>query len=531
MKQSLQLRLGQHLTMTPQLQQAIRLLQLSTLELQTEVQQALEANPLLELAEEGEPESPAALEQEMQSSLQMVEDLLQVAEHSEAQEYMSTEITGGIMDNMSSSSGADNADLPNGDLDGERREADVGMQLSEIPDDLPVDSSWDEIYDSLPQTSSASDQDGHEYETQGASLEALYDHLTWQMRMTPFSETDAVIATAIIDSINDDGYLTSSLEDIWASLKQDLDVDLSEVKSVLQHVQTFDPPGVAARDLRECLLIQLQQYAPSTPWREQAMQVVREHLDLLGSHDYAQLMRRMKISQPELTQINSLIQKLNPRPGSPYSSNTSEYVIPDVFVRKKRGVWRVELNAEAMPRIRINSQYAGLIKRADNSTDNTYLRNHLQEARWFIKSLQSRHETLLRVASSIVERQRAFLDHGPEAMKPLVLHDIAEVVGMHESTISRVTTQKYMHTPQGIFELKYFFSSHVSTAEGGVCSATAIRALIKKLVAAENPQKPLSDSQIADLLAQQGINVARRTVAKYREALTIVPSGERKRLT
>lgn len=514
--------------MTPQLQQAIRLLQLSTLELQTEVQQALESNPLLELAEEGEPESPAAFEQEMQSSLQMVEDLLQAAEHSEAQEYLSTEITGGILDNMSttSSTGADNADLSNSDM----READMGMQLSEIPDDLPVDSSWDEIYDSLPQTSSG-DPDAREYETQGELPEALYDHLTWQMRMTPFSETDAIIATAIIDSINDDGYLTSPLEEIWASLKQELDVDLSEVKSVLQHVQTFDPPGVAARDLRECLRIQLQQYAPSTPWREQAMQIVREHLDLLGTHDYAQLMRRMKISQPELAQINGLIQKLNPRPGSPYSSNTSEYVIPDVFVRKNRGVWRVELNTEAMPRIRINSQYAGLIKRADNSTDNTYLRNHLQEARWFIKSLQSRHETLLRVASSIVERQRAFLDHGSEAMKPLVLHDIAEVVGMHESTISRVTTQKYMHTPQGIFELKYFFSSHVSTAEGGMCSATAIRALIKKLVAAENPQKPLSDSQIADLLAQQGINVARRTVAKYREALSIVPSSERKRLT
>ncbi len=522
MKQSLQLRLGQHLTMTPQLQQAIRLLQLSTLELQTEVQQALESNPLLELSEEGEPESPAALEQEMQSSLQVIEDLLQAAEHSEAQEYMSTEITGGIMDNISTSN---NADLPNGEL----HEAEVGMQISEIPDDLAVDSSWDEIYDSLPQTST-SDQDGREYEAQGESLEALYDHLTWQMRMTPFSDTDAIIATAIIDSINDDGYLTSTLEDIWASLKQDLDVDLNEVRSVLQHVQTFDPPGVAARDLRECLLIQLQLYKSSTPWREQAMHIVREHLDLLGSHDYTQLMRRMKVTQAELTQINGLIQKLNPRPGSPFSSNTSEYVIPDVYVRKKRGVWRVELNAEAMPRIRINSQYAGLIKRADNSTANTYLRNHLQEARWFIKSLQSRHETLLRVASSIVERQRAFLDHGPEAMKPLVLHDIAEVVGMHESTISRVTTQKYMHTPQGIFELKYFFSSHVSTAEGGVCSATAIRALIKKLVATEDAQKPLSDSQIADLLAQQGINVARRTVAKYREALMIVPSSERKRL-
>lgn len=512
--------------MTPQLQQAIRLLQLSTLELQTEVQQVLESNPLLELAEEGEPESPAAFEQEMESSRQAAEDSLYAAEHSEAQEYMSTEITGGIMEGVSTVTGSDNGDLSNGEM----HESDLGMQLSEIPDDLPVDSSWDEIYDALPQTSSSSDQDGREYEARGESTEALYDHLTWQMRMTPFSETDAEIATAIIDSINDDGYLTSTLDDIWAGLKQELDVDLDEVRSVLQHVQTFDPPGVAARDLRECLLIQLQLYEPSTPWREQALQIVREHLDLLGSHDYVQLMRRMKVSQSELTQINALIQKLNPRPGSPFSSKTSEYIIPDVIVTKQRGVWRVELNADAMPKVRINSQYLNLIKRADNSTENTYLRNHLQEARWFIKSLQSRHETLLRVASSIVERQRAFLDHGPEAMKPLVLHDIAEVVGMHESTISRVTTQKYMHTPQGIFELKHFFSSHVSTAEGGVCSATAIRALIKKLVASENPQKPLSDSQIADLLAQQGINVARRTVAKYRESLTIVPSSERKRL-
>jgi RNA polymerase sigma-54 factor len=274
----------------------------------------------------------------------------------------------------------------------------------------------------------------------------------------------------------------------------------------------------------------LRQLEPATPWRDEALRLVTHHLDLLGSRDFSQLMRRMRLSQPELQEVIALIQTLNPRPGSQIASNQAEYVIPDVYVSKRNGKWHVDLNPEAAPRLRINAQYAGLVKRADNSADNTYLRNHLQEARWFLKSLQSRNETLLKVARCIVERQRAFFDYGEEAMKPLVLRDVAESVEMHESTISRVTTQKYMHTPRGIFEFKYFFSSHVGTSDGGECSATAIRAMIKKLIAAETPSKPLSDSKIAAMLADEGIEVARRTIAKYREAMAIPPSNERKRL-
>lgn len=295
-------------------------------------------------------------------------------------------------------------------------------------------------------------------------------------------------------------------------------------------VPVLDFPIPGARDLRECLLLQLRQLDADTPWLTEAKRLTGDYLDLLGSRDYSQLMRRLKLKEDDLRQVIELIQSLNPRPCSQISANEPEYVVPDVLVRKHNERWLVELNQEAVPRLRVNPQYAGFVRRADSSADNTFMRNQLQEARWFIKSLQSRNETLMKVATQIVEHQRGFLEYGDEAMKPLVLHDIAEAVGMHESTISRVTTQKFMHTPRGIYELKYFFSSHVSTSEGGECSSTAIRAIIKKLVAAENQKKPLSDSKIAGLLEAQGIQVARRTVAKYRESLGIAPSSERKRL-
>ena len=344
------------------------------------------------------------------------------------------------------------------------------------------------------------------------------------------SDTDRLIATSIIDGINDQGYLEESLEDILASIDPELDVEMDEIEVVLHRVQQFEPAGIGARDLRECLLLQLRQLPSNTAWLAEAQRLVRDYLDVLGNRDYSALMRRMKLKEDELRQVIELVQSLNPRPGSQIEASEPEYVVPDVIVRKHNGRWLVELNQEAMPRLRVNPQYAGFVKRADTSADNTFMRNQLQEARWFIKSLLSRNETLMKVATQIVEHQRGFLEHGEEAMKPLVLHDIAEAVGMHESTISRVTTQKYMHTPRGIYELKYFFSSHVSTTEGGECSSTAIRAIIKKLVAAENPKKPLSDSKIAGLLEAQGIQVARRTVAKYRESLGIAPSSERKRL-
>jgi RNA polymerase sigma-54 factor len=307
-------------------------------------------------------------------------------------------------------------------------------------------------------------------------------------------------------------------------------ISLEEVQAVLHRIQHFDPPGVAARDLRECLLLQLNQLDKDTPFLNGAKTVVKDYLDALASRDFTLILRKTRLSEHALKEVIKLIQTLKPYPGAGVGDDNTEYVIPDVVVRKVNHRWRVELNPEATPRLRINSQYASLVQRGDSSSDNTFLRNHLQEARWFIKSLQSRNETLLKVASKIVEHQIEFFEQGEEAMKPLVLHDIAEAVSMHESTISRVTTQKFMHTPRGVFELKYFFSSHVGTNSGGEASSTAIRAIIKKLIAEENPRKPLSDSRLAEMLEERDIVVARRTIAKYREAMLIPPSNERKRL-
>ncbi|MDX1518596.1 MAG: RNA polymerase factor sigma-54, partial [Gammaproteobacteria bacterium] len=437
MKPSLQLRVSQSLTMTPQLQQAIRLLQLSSMELQTEIQDALESNMMLEVAEdEGDGEA--------------VE-----------------------------SNGADQEAMP--------KEADGGIAKDEIPEDLPVDSEWDEIYDSsINYTRKVETSEYNSFENQDNQEKTLREHLLWQLNLTPTSEVDRAIAVSIIDALDDDGYLTCGAEDILQTLgDDDSDVGIEEVEAAIRMVQAMEPAGVAARDLRECLLLQLEQLAEDTPWYHEARELVDKYLDALGSRDFNQLIRRLKIDREDLQKVIELIQSLNPKPGNTIQDSKTEYVIPDVYVKKKNGVWKVELNSDATPQLRINASYANMIRRADNSSDNNSLKAHLQEARWFIKSLQSRSETLLRVATAIVERQRAFLEYGEEAMKPLVLHDIAEVLDMHESTISRVTTRKYMHTPRGIFELKYFFSSHVSTNYGGSCSSTAIRALIKKLIGAE----------------------------------------------
>ena len=346
------------------------------------------------------------------------------------------------------------------------------------------------------------------------------------------SETDFAIGAAIIDSVDDDGYLRISLEELQESLAaQKLEVGLDEIEMVMHQIQNFDPVGVAARDLKECLTRQLLQFSESQPWRGEALELVESHLDLLGSRDFVQLKRVLKLDEASLRDVIYLIQSLNPRPGSQIQPAPAEYVVPDVFVRKHKGAWRVELNSDAFPRVRVNSHYAGLVRGTANGADKACLKSHLQEARWFIKSLKSRNETLLKVATCIVERQKGFLEYGEEAMKPMVLHDIAHEVEMHESTISRVTTRKFMHTPRGIFELKYFFSSHVYTKSGAECSSTAIRALLKKLIAAENSRKPLSDSKLAAILSEQGIQVARRTVAKYREAMAIPSSTDRKSLT
>jgi len=334
----------------------------------------------------------------------------------------------------------------------------------------------------------------------------------------------------VIDAVQPSGFLSLAAEDIFQDLQGELDIEVEEVLAVLHRIQNFDPVGVATADLRECLLVQLSQLPEATPLLAAAKQLVDKYLPELGARNFPLLMRRLRLKESQLGQIVALIQSLDPHPGDKIDAAETEYITPDVFVQKTEGRWVVELNPDIAPRLRINNNYASLIKRADNSADNSYLKDNLQEARWFLKSLQSRNETLMKVASRIVEYQQGFLEYGEEAMKPLVLHEIANAVEMHESTISRVTTNKYMHTPAGVFELKYFFSSHVGTDSGGECSSTAIRAIIKKTVAAESPTKPLSDSKIAQLLVDQGVNVARRTIAKYRESLGIPPSNERKRL-
>lgn len=498
MKLSLQLKLGQQLTMTPQLQQAIKLLQLSTLDLQQEIHQALESNPMLELIEEDENKESQA---DVNTQQEVKSDTAVSAETSD-NDYQATDETD-WQDN--------------------------------IPGDLAVDSNWDDIYpNSQPSSSSSYDTETSDFESRNTAEETLQDHLHWQLNLTPLSEKDLSIGYAIIDAIDANGMLTVDVESIHSGFDSDLEIETDEVTAVLHRIQQFDPLGVGYRNLSECLQIQLQHFDDPALATQiaNAKLIASEHLELLGHRDYAQLMRRTKLKEPELRVAIELIESLDPRPGSAISPPTTTYIVPDVFVTKQAdtGKWKVDLNPETAPKIRINSGYASLVKRADSSSDNNYLKDNLQEARWFIKSLQSRNETLMKVSTRIVEHQKGFLEYGEEAMKPLVLHDIAEAVSMHESTISRVTTQKYMHTPRGIFELKYFFSSHVSTKGGGECSSTAIRAIIKKLVAAENLRKPLSDSKITELLEEKGINVARRTIAKYRESLSIPPSNERKRL-
>ncbi|EFG1123551.1 TPA: RNA polymerase factor sigma-54 [Escherichia coli] len=476
MKQGLQLRLSQQLAMTPQLQQAIRLLQLSTLELQQELQQALESNPLLE----------------------------QIDTHEE----IDTRET-------QNSETLDTADA---------------LEQKEMPEELPLDASWDTIYTAGTPSGTSGDYIDDELPVyQGETTQTLQDYLMWQVELTPFSDTDRAIATSIVDAVDDTGYLTVPLEDILESMG-DEEIDIDEVEAVLKRIQRFDPVGVAAKDLRDCLLIQLSQFDKTTPWLEEARLIISDHLDLLANHDFRTLMRVTRLKEDVLKEAVNLIQSLDPRPGQSIQTGEPEYVIPDVLVRKHNGHWTVELNSDSIPRLQINQHYASMCNNARNDGDSQFIRSNLQDAKWLIKSLESRNDTLLRVSRCIVEQQQAFFEQGEEYMKPMVLADIAQAVEMHESTISRVTTQKYLHSPRGIFELKYFFSSHVNTEGGGEASSTAIRALVKKLIAAENPAKPLSDSKLTSLLSEQGIMVARRTVAKYRESLSIPPSNQRKQL-
>lgn len=475
-RQNLALRLGQTLAMTPALQQAIRLLQLSTLDLQTEIQQALDSNLMLErIEDEGAPPiDEVALRSESPT------------EKSASDE---TPVTG----------------------------------------DMEYDD-WSDSYDSGPHRDAEAEAELYEYRQ--ASLHAngtLRDHLLWQASLCSFNERDAEIAAHLVDGVNEDGYL-EDWPGILARLRLLEDTNDDDIERVLAVVQDFDPPGVAARDLAECLRLQLEQYDSADPACAAARRIIDKHMNELGRRDEAALSKLSGIDRETVHGALQLIQSLQPHPGRPYASAEAEYIVPDVFVVKKNGRWQVSLNPEIAPRVRINRHYLGLIRRADNSSDQQTLKQHLQEARYFLNSLKSRNETLLRVATRIIEEQRAFLDYGEEAMRPLVLRDVAENLGIHESTVSRATANKYMLTPRGLYELKYFFSSHVRTTQGGTCSATAIQAMIRRLVGQEAPDKPLSDATLSSLLLKDGIQVARRTVAKYREALGIPAAHERRRM-
>lgn len=467
MKQSLELKLGQRLALTPQLQQAIRLLQLSSMDLRLEMQEALEKNPLLEEVEDF-PEEPGV-------------------------------------------SGKDPGGANGAEHGVDREEAEV--------------EGTEPVYPAAP--SRVQDGAVFDIDQRNSAPPSLKDHLHEQMGLTPFSETDQEIAAAIIDAVNDDGYLVCDLEEIRQSI--DAEVDIEEVEAVLHQVQNYDPSGVAARDLQECLHIQLHQTPPQTDGLDLARRIVEDHLECLGARDLAQLRRKTDSTEPEIRKAIELIQSLDPRPGTAIASPAPDYVIPDILATRDGGGWRVELNLEALPRIRINQLYSE-IARDRRARDHQYIQNQLQEARWLVKSLENRNDTLLRVAREIVKRQQRFLEHGETAMRPMVLNDISKALDLHESTISRATTNKYMLTPRGVFELKYFFSTGLSTASGDLTSATAIQWRLRKLINEEPCDKPHSDSKLTQLLNADGINVARRTVTKYREALNIPPSSHRKSL-
>lgn len=499
MKQSLGMRTGQSLTMTPALQQAIRLLQLSTLDLKQEIQQAIESNLMLELSDDDSPEPDAGAETAEESEALNERNHASVSDSSDglAAEVAATEVRG-----------------------------DEPMQ-----DDMPMDADWGDIYDTPSKSDNSSDDDDlAEFRRANQhSGETLQEHLRWQAGLLPLKEWEAEAADYLIDAINDDGYL-EDWDEACAHFRETFGLTPAHLEKVLKKVQEFDPPGIAARDLGECLRLQLQQLDASQEGYALALVLVDKHLPLLARRDYPALRRATGHDEAQLRVALALIQKLQPHPGRPYAAHESDYIEPDVFVAKHQGKWRVGLNRESTPAVRINPHYLSMVKRADSSKDQLTMKTHLQEARYFLHSLQSRNDTLLRVAQCIVEEQRAFLDYGPEAMRPLVLRDVASQLGIHESTVSRATANKYLLTPRGLFELKHFFSSHVQTSDGGVASATAIQAMLKRLIAAENPAQPLSDANLADLLQKEGIQVARRTVAKYREALNLPPSHERRPL-
>lgn len=481
MKHSLQLKLSQHLTLTPQLQQSIRLLQLSTLELNSEIERFLQENPLLEREEQHEEEAAP---------------VVNIAPGSVEPPPATTTTTTTSSEEQAPAN--------------DEREPEIDWR-----DD---GGSYGNGHD---------DGEDSDYPQIAASSESLRNHLLWQVNVLNVSDRDKRIVEMLVDTLDDDGYLTQDLDEIAQMLPEEAGIDREDLQIGLCHLQQLEPAGIGARNLAECLALQLRALPEDTPLRNEAILTVTEHLDLLAARDYAKLKRVLKCNDDVLRGTQALITRLNPRPGSNFSSEEARYIVPDVVVKKIKGQWRTSLNPDAMPKLRINRMYADILHR-NRDASLQQLAGQLQEAKWLIKNVQQRFDTILRVSQAIVDRQRHFFDHGEVAMRPLVLREIADTLGLHESTVSRVTTQKFMLTPRGIFELKYFFGSHVGTETGGACSATAIRALIKQLVAEEDTRKPLSDSQISEILGKQGIVVARRTIAKYRESLQILPVNLRK---
>ena len=480
LKPSLQLRLGQQLTMTPQLQQAIRLLQLHALDLQQVIREALEQNVMLEADDDGD---------------------------------------GGAVPEPAGDT------VEAGSLTPTEAAAASGEAPAAPAESGSADDGWDEgLTAASPDAPWSGDDRTQEFSAQRG--ETLQEHLAWQLEMARLGQRELAIGRALIDAINDDGYLVDSVADIRAVLATEIEVTAAEVERVLCVVQAFDPVGVGARSVAECLGLQLAQLAPETPALAPALAIARVHLDLVAEQKFALLRRTLAVDEDQLAQALALVRACHPRPGSTIQPSQPDYIVPDVFVRRAAQGWTAELNPGALPRVRLNQAYASIVTRA---ADHAVLRTQLQEARWLLRSLEIRNDTLLRVARCIVERQAAFLDHGEESMEPMVLRDVAEAVDMHESTISRVTTGKYMHTPRGVIDFRYFFSSHVAAVDGTEMSSIAIHAKIRKLIKSEDPATPLSDNRIAELLAADGAQVARRTVAKYREELRIPPSSERRR--
>jgi RNA polymerase sigma-54 factor len=472
MKQSLQLKLHQQLTLTPQLQQSIRLLQLSTLELSQEISQMLQDNPMLERLD-----------------------------------------------------GEDRFDGPVGDPPGEHGPAEGGTEEPRHDhDEIYTEMAWGDR--SVAPAHGDGDDDERDFQQADTSQGNLHSHLTQQLSLTPVGERDRQLMALLIEALDDDGYLSAPLDELAQLLPEEMQVEPEELGTALKLLQSFEPAGVGARDIAECLWLQLQALPETTPWREVAKTLVRQHLSLLADREYGKLKKLLDIDDLGFQRVRQLITSLNPRPGSAYAPCDTRYVAPDVFVRKVKGLWIASLNPDAVPKLRINEMYAGILR--GNKDGGSSLGAQLQEARWLIKNVQQRFDTILRVAQAIVDRQRMFFEHGEVAMRPLTLKEIAETVDLHESTISRVTTQKFMMTPRGLYEFKYFFGSSLATDEGGATSSTAIRALIKQFIDAEPASRPLSDSAISELLGKQGFVVARRTVAKYREQMNIPPANQRK---